>query len=98
MLRTHTTAATIRALSRNPDPPGKYFCVGWTFRNETISFKHLPVFHQVDGIVIDERDAALAAPIRDLGLAVSVTDTIMTDRERAAALARELLALAEQLR
>jgi len=52
----------------------------------------------IDGIVIDERDAALAAPIRDLGLGVTVTDTIMTDRERAAALARELLALAEQLR
>jgi phenylalanyl-tRNA synthetase alpha chain len=59
VLRTHTTAATIRALARNPEPPGKYFCVGWTFRNETISFKHLPVFHQVDGIVID-REANLA--------------------------------------
>ena len=52
----------------------------------------------IDGIVIDERDAELAAPIRDLGLGVTVTDTIMTDRERAAALARELLALAERLR
>ena len=60
VLRTHTTAATIRALSQNPDPPGKYFIVGWTFRNETISFKHLPVFHQVDGIVIDE-EANLAS-------------------------------------
>ncbi len=59
VLRTHTTAATIRALARNPDPPGKYFCVGWTYRNETISFKHLPVFHQVDGIVVD-KDANLA--------------------------------------
>ena len=60
VLRTHTTAATIRALARNPDPPGKFFCVGWTYRNETISFKHLPVFHQVDGIVIDE-EANLAS-------------------------------------
>jgi phenylalanyl-tRNA synthetase alpha chain len=24
------------------------------YRNESISFKHLPVFHQVDGIIIDE--------------------------------------------
>lgn len=54
VLRTHTTAATIRALSRHPEPPLKVFCVGWTFRNETISYKHLPVFHQVDGIVIDK--------------------------------------------
>jgi phenylalanyl-tRNA synthetase alpha chain len=60
VLRTHTTAATIRALAANPDPPGKFFCVGWTYRNETISFKHLPVFHQVDGIIIDE-EANLAS-------------------------------------
>jgi phenylalanyl-tRNA synthetase alpha chain len=60
VLRTHTTAATIRALATNPNPPGKFFCVGWTYRNETISFKHLPVFHQVDGIIIDE-DANLAS-------------------------------------
>ncbi|HSR54092.1 MAG TPA: phenylalanine--tRNA ligase subunit alpha [Acidobacteriota bacterium] len=54
VLRTHTTASTIRALAAHPQPPGKFFAVGWTFRNETISYKHLPVFHQVDGIVIDE--------------------------------------------
>jgi phenylalanyl-tRNA synthetase alpha chain len=60
VLRTHTTAATIRALAANPNPPGKSFCVGWTYRNETISFKHLPVFHQVDGIIIDE-EANLAS-------------------------------------
>lgn len=60
VLRTHTTAATIRALAANPNPPGKFFCVGWTYRNETISFKHLPVFHQVDGIVVDD-EANLAS-------------------------------------
>ena len=54
VLRTHTTAATIRALARHPEAPYKAFCVGWTHRNETLSFKHLPVFHQVDGIIIDE--------------------------------------------
>jgi len=60
VLRTHTTAATIRALAAYPEPPGKFFCVGWTYRNETISFKHLPVFHQVDGIILDE-EANLAS-------------------------------------
>ena len=54
VLRTHTTAATIRALAAHSEPPVKAFCVGWVFRNETISFKHLPVFHQVDGIILDE--------------------------------------------
>ncbi len=60
VLRTHTTASTIRALARNPNPPLKSFCVGWVCRNETMSYKHLPVFHQVDGIVIDEH-ASLAS-------------------------------------
>ncbi|MGK0361477.1 MAG: phenylalanyl-tRNA synthetase alpha chain [Bradymonadia bacterium] len=59
VLRTHATASTIRALARHPNPPYKAFCVGWTHRNETLSYKHLPVFHQVDGIVIDEH-ASLA--------------------------------------
>lgn len=59
VLRTHATASTIRALARNPKPPYKAFCVGWTHRNETLSYKHLPVFHQVDGIIIDEH-ASLA--------------------------------------
>lgn len=60
VLRTHTTASTIRALTKHPDPPLKTFCVGWVCRNETMSYKHLPVFHQVDGIVIDE-NASLAS-------------------------------------
>lgn len=60
VLRTHTTASTIRALARHPQPPLKTFCVGWVCRNETMSYKHLPVFHQVDGIVIDE-NASLAS-------------------------------------
>jgi phenylalanyl-tRNA synthetase alpha chain len=55
VLRTHTTAATVRALAQNPAAPRKVFIVGKVFRNEAISFKHLPEFHQVDGIVIDEK-------------------------------------------
>ncbi|RME75966.1 MAG: phenylalanine--tRNA ligase subunit alpha, partial [Planctomycetota bacterium] len=59
VLRTHTTASTVRALAENPNPPRKVFCVGRVFRNETISYKHLPEFHQVDGIIID-KDASFA--------------------------------------
>jgi len=54
VLRTHTTATTIRALSRDPNPPRKVFCVGKVYRNESISYKHLPEFFQVDGVVVDE--------------------------------------------
>ncbi len=53
ILRTHTTATTVHYLAQNPNPPSKVFSVGRVFRNETISFKHLPEFHQVDGIIVD---------------------------------------------
>ncbi len=55
VLRTHTTAATIRALADDPTAPRKVFCVGKVFRRETVDYKHLPVFYQVDGIIIDEQ-------------------------------------------
>jgi phenylalanyl-tRNA synthetase alpha chain len=59
VLRTHTTASTIRALARDPRPPRKVFCIGPVFRRETVDYKHLPVFYQVDGVIIDEH-ASLA--------------------------------------
>jgi phenylalanyl-tRNA synthetase alpha chain len=55
VLRTHTTATTIRALAEDPRPPRKVFCVGKVFRRETVDYKHLPVFYQVDGIIVDEQ-------------------------------------------
>lgn len=55
VLRTHTTASTVRALAAKPQSPRKVFCVGPVFRRETVDYKHLPVFHQVDGIIIDEK-------------------------------------------
>lgn len=54
VLRTHSTAATVRALAADPVPPRKVFTVGQVFRREAIDYKHLPVFHQVDGVIIDE--------------------------------------------
>jgi phenylalanyl-tRNA synthetase alpha chain len=54
VLRTHTTAGTIRALADDPRPPRKVFLVGTVFRREAVDYKHLPLFYQVDGIIIDE--------------------------------------------
>ena len=55
VLRTHTTATTIRHLAAHPDPPQKVFNIGKNFRREKITFKHLIEFYQVDGLVIDEK-------------------------------------------
>lgn len=56
VLRTHTTAVTARHLSKlnKNSLPVKVFCIGKTFRNEAIDYKHLPEFYQVEGIVADE--------------------------------------------
>jgi len=53
VLRTHTTCVSARFLSEN-EPPLKMFSVGRVFRRETITYKHLPEFHQVEGIVAGE--------------------------------------------
>lgn len=53
VLRTHTTCLSVRHLANNK-PPLKMFSVGRVFRRETINYKHLPEFHQVEGIVADE--------------------------------------------
>lgn len=50
VLRTHTTGLSVRYLSQH-QPPLKMFSVGRVFRRETINYKHLPEFHQVEGIV-----------------------------------------------
>lgn len=55
VLRTHTTAATVNAMREDPTPPRKVFLVGRVFRREKTDYKHLPEFHQVDGIIIDEK-------------------------------------------
>ncbi len=55
-LRTHTTALSARTLAtlKKPDLPAKYFAIGRCFRNETLDWKHLCEFYQVEGIVVDE--------------------------------------------
>ena len=53
VLRTHTTAVSARMLAQIK-PPAKIFCIGRVFRNETIDYKHLPEFTQIEGIVADK--------------------------------------------
>ncbi|WP_407453068.1 phenylalanine--tRNA ligase subunit alpha [Methanobrevibacter sp.] len=53
VLRTHTTGISTKHLF-NHEPPIKMFSVGRVFRRETFDYKHLPEFHQVEGLVCDE--------------------------------------------
>ncbi|MEM0328819.1 MAG: phenylalanine--tRNA ligase subunit alpha [Nitrososphaerota archaeon] len=54
LLRTHTTATTIRWLADHREPPVKVFSVDRIYRNERVDWKHLAEFHQIEGIVMGE--------------------------------------------
>lgn len=54
VLRTHTTALTIRYLAAHKAPPVKVFCIDRVYRRESIDATHLPEFDQLEGIVMDE--------------------------------------------
>ncbi|MCS7094227.1 MAG: phenylalanine--tRNA ligase subunit alpha, partial [Thaumarchaeota archaeon] len=53
ILRTHTTATTIRYLAEHREPPVKVFSVDRIFRNEKVNWKRLAEFHQIEGILMD---------------------------------------------
>jgi phenylalanyl-tRNA synthetase alpha chain len=54
VLRTHTTAETIKYLSHHKKPPIKVFSVDRVYRNEQVTYKNIPEFHQIEGIVVGE--------------------------------------------
>ncbi len=54
LLRSHTTSVTVHWLADHPKPPQKAFIVGRNFRRDSIDWKHLPEFHQVEGVVMEE--------------------------------------------
>ncbi|MHA1792713.1 MAG: phenylalanine--tRNA ligase subunit alpha, partial [Promethearchaeota archaeon] len=58
LLRTHTTATTVRqlgkAIAEGVPLPLKVFSVDRVYRNEKVDFSHLAEFTQVEGIIIGE--------------------------------------------
>jgi phenylalanyl-tRNA synthetase alpha chain len=54
VLRSQTTAATIRFLATRPKPPVKVFCIDRVYRHERIDYKHLAEFYQCEGIVMNK--------------------------------------------
>lgn len=55
VLRTHTTAVTIKYLADNKPENARIFSIGRVFRNEKVSYKHLAEFTQVEGILTGKR-------------------------------------------
>lgn len=53
LLRTHTSSVQVRTMERSK-PPIRVICPGRVFRNEAISARAHCIFHQVEGLYIDE--------------------------------------------
>ncbi len=53
LLRTHTSSIQVRVM-QNSRPPIRVVCPGRVFRNEAISYRAHCIFHQVEGLYIDE--------------------------------------------
>jgi phenylalanyl-tRNA synthetase alpha chain len=53
VLRTHTSPVQVRALLERPLPV-YVVCPGRTFRTDELDATHTPVFHQVEGLAVDE--------------------------------------------
>ena len=52
VLRTHTSPVQIRVMESQP-PPIYTICPGRVFRRDTADASHMPVFHQIEGLVVD---------------------------------------------
>ncbi len=53
ILRTHTSPVQIRVMQRSK-PPLRFIAPGRVYRNERIDASHYTIFHQVEGLYVDE--------------------------------------------
>jgi len=54
VLRSHTTAVSVRYLAEHKEPPIRMFCIDRNFRPEKFDATHSAEFHQCEGIIGDE--------------------------------------------
>jgi phenylalanyl-tRNA synthetase alpha chain len=53
VLRTHTSPVQARSMLASP-PPIRVICPGRVYRTDEVDATHSPVFHQVEGLLVDE--------------------------------------------
>jgi phenylalanyl-tRNA synthetase alpha chain len=54
LLRTHTSAMQIRYMEAH-EPPVRIVAIGKVFRRDNPDLTHTPMFHQFEGLLVDER-------------------------------------------
>ncbi|HHY23055.1 MAG TPA: phenylalanine--tRNA ligase subunit alpha [Clostridiaceae bacterium] len=53
LLRTQTSPVQVRVMEQQK-PPIKIICPGRVYRSDTVDATHSPIFHQVEGLVVDK--------------------------------------------
>lgn len=53
VLRTHTSPVQVRVMETS-EPPIRIICPGRVYRSDSPDLTHTPMFHQVEGLLIDE--------------------------------------------
>lgn len=53
MLRTHTSPVQIRTMLTSK-PPVRFLCPGRVYRKDEIDATHSPIFHQMEGLAVDD--------------------------------------------
>ena len=53
LLRTHTSPVQVRTMEKQ-SPPVRIVCPGKVHRNDAADATHSPIFHQVEGLAVDE--------------------------------------------
>jgi phenylalanyl-tRNA synthetase alpha chain len=54
LLRTHTSPVQIRTMLQT-QPPVRILCPGRVYRKDEIDATHSPIFHQMEGLAVDDR-------------------------------------------
>ncbi len=52
LLRTHTSPVQVRVMEKQP-PPVRMICAGKVYRADTADASHSPMFHQIEGLMVD---------------------------------------------
>jgi phenylalanyl-tRNA synthetase alpha chain len=52
VLRTHNTVLSVKALAESGEKEARVFAVSKVYRNESLDYKHLSEFYQMDGIIV----------------------------------------------
>jgi phenylalanyl-tRNA synthetase alpha chain len=53
LLRTHTSSVQIRIMEQT-QPPIRSLMPGRVYRRDTVTGRHYPIFHQIEGLAVDE--------------------------------------------